>query len=180
MANGPAHAARLLGATVELDGRVVLSTAYEDDSNPYPERVWRYLGREPLWADVSEVSADPANPARANLRGPLLIRIRHTTSPIVESTASELTLVRKETTGDRWFLPEGEVERIAQANGIPRPALLALSEGESWRIAFVGGGLVLITGLGLFAVWRVGASRRAAAGRRGVHLPRSSAEAADA
>jgi hypothetical protein len=37
----PAHAARLLTATVERDGQVVLRAAYTDDSNPHRERVRR-------------------------------------------------------------------------------------------------------------------------------------------
>src|SRR5688572_2999138 len=76
-----ASAARLLTATVELDGRVVLRTHYADDARPPAGLVWRYLGREPGFAAVAAVPADPADPLRAALRGDVVVRVLHGERP---------------------------------------------------------------------------------------------------
>lgn len=162
-AGRPASAARALTATVEVDGRIVLQTFYTDDGLQPPERVWRLLGREPGHATTAAIPADAADPSRAALRGDLVVRIRHVDRTIVEAKASELTLVRAEPSGDRWFLPGEEVERVAHANGIPRPSPLALSERETMLAVLWGGGATLVVVLALTTLWRV--RRRRQAGR---------------
>ncbi|RDJ93186.1 hypothetical protein B4Q13_23650 [Lacticaseibacillus rhamnosus] len=37
----------------------------------------------------------------------------------LEAKAAEITLIRADPSSDQWFLPAEEVERLAQANGIP-------------------------------------------------------------
>jgi hypothetical protein len=111
-------AARLLSATVELNGQMVLRTAYEDDdfwgSPPGAATVWRYLGKERLWVEKeAQVCAGAAHPLRAKLRGTLIIRLQHVDRLIVEAKAAELTLIRADPSSDKWFLPAEEVERLA-------------------------------------------------------------------
>ena len=121
---GSAFAARLVSATIELDGQTVLSSTYEDDdfwgAPPGAATVWRYLGKEPMWAEKPvRVTADAAEPLQAKLKGALVIRLQHVHSLIVQAKASELTLIRAAPSSDKWFLPAEEVERLAKANGIP-------------------------------------------------------------
>lgn len=118
-----ALAARLLKATVVLDGKVVMHSAYTDNDwvqNEDAATAWRYLGKEPEWVE-NEVLVRPeaADPLQAKLRGSLVIRIQHTDCRIVEGKATELALIRTGRSSTKWFLPGEEVERLAQANGIP-------------------------------------------------------------
>lgn len=123
-AGGPAFAARLLTATVQLDGQTVLQSKYQDDDSwgtpPGPATVWRYLGKEPIWVEQgAQIQADAADPVRAKLRGNVVVRVQHVDRLIVEAKADELTLVRANPSSENWYLPADEVERLAQANGIP-------------------------------------------------------------
>lgn len=120
----PAFAARLLNATIELNGQRVQRTYYQDNdmwsAPPGPPVVWRYLGEKPLWAEKgASIKADPADALKARLEGALVIRFQHGDRPIVEAKASELSLMRSDPASDLWFLPKAEVERLALANGIP-------------------------------------------------------------
>jgi hypothetical protein len=121
---GSAFAARLVTAIVQLDGQTVLSSTYQDDdfwgAPPGAATVWRYLGKEPMWAEkTARVTADAAEPLQAKLTGSFVIRLQHVDSLIVQAKASELTLIRADPSSDKWFLPTEEVERLAEANGIP-------------------------------------------------------------
>jgi hypothetical protein len=121
--HGSAFAARLVRATVQLDGQTVLHSTYQDDdfwgAPPGAATVWRYLGKEPMWVENGvQFTADAAEPLRVKLKGDLVIRLQHR-DLIGEAKASELTLIRADASSDKWFLPVDEVERIALANGIP-------------------------------------------------------------
>jgi hypothetical protein len=121
---GSAFAARLVTAVVQLDGQTVLSSKYQDNdfwgAPPGPAVVWRYLGKEPMWAEEPVlVTADAAQRLEAKLKGSLDIRLQHVNHLIVQAKASELTLIRANPSSDKWFLPTEEVERLALANGIP-------------------------------------------------------------
>jgi hypothetical protein len=129
-----AFAARLLGATVQLNGQTVLQSKYQDDDFWGAPTVWRYLGKEPLLVEKgAQVQADVADPLRAKLRGSLVIRIQHVDRLIVEAKAGELTLIRADPSSDKWFLPAEEVERLAQANSIPAvPSLTLFERTSTW------------------------------------------------
>jgi hypothetical protein len=135
---GSAFAARLVTAVVQLDGQTVLRSTYQDDdfwgTPPGAATVWRYLGQEPMWVEKGgQVTADAAEPAQAKLKGSLVIRLQHVDRLIVEAKAAELTLTRADPSSDKWFLPAEEVERLAQANGIPAvPSLTLLERASTW------------------------------------------------
>jgi hypothetical protein len=95
------------------------------------------------------------------LSGNIVIRILHVDRPIVQATATELELTRIGSPGDRWFLPESEVERIAAANGIPVPPAFRLLEG-GMLIALLAG-LAAIAMVGGLVVWAVCSGKPAAA-----------------
>lgn len=149
----PVEAARLLTATVELDGQIVLNTAYPDDSNPYQERVWRYLADPPGWTESSKIQASHDDPLRAELKGEIVIRIVHVSRTIVEARATELTLVRPDPLSDYWHLPDSEVERVATANGIGEASIFHLSEGERVQAILAVAGGVVIVALVLVILW---------------------------
>src|SRR5262249_30193633 len=72
-------------------------------------------------------------PTQAKLRGNLVIRLLHVDRLIVEAKAAELTLIREGPSSDKWFLSAEEVERLAQANGIPaEPAPSLFERGGTW------------------------------------------------
>ena len=143
LADESAFAARLLTATVEVDGQLVLQTAYSDSGTEKPATVWRYLAGEPGWAETAKIQADEAEPQRARLKGNIVIRIQHVDRQIVQANASELELVRIGLPGDRWFLPETEVERLAAASGISPPPVLPSWTGPLWPWLAVGAAMVI-------------------------------------
>jgi hypothetical protein len=149
-----AWAARLLKAEIEVDGKVVLQTAYSDRGTESPATVWRYLGDEPGWADTAMIQPNESDPQRARLVGNIVIRVQHGGSPLVEARASELELIRVGSPNDRWYLPEAEVERIAAANGIGPPSNSSKSPLHVGMWLAVGGtvvilGLVVLLGIAL-------------------------------
>src|SRR5262249_29715057 len=131
-----ASAARLLTATIELNGQTVLQSTYPDNDYwgaPPAAAVWRYFGREPMSVEKAQIPADAADPLQAKFRGDLVIRILHVDRLIVEATATDLTLIRRSPASDKWFLPAEEVERLAQANGIPdEPSLALFDSSTAW------------------------------------------------
>jgi hypothetical protein len=152
---GSAFAARLVSAIVQLDGQTVLSSTYQDDdfwgAPPGGATVWRYLGKEPMWAEKTvRVTGEAAEPLRAKLKGILVIRLQHVDSPIVEAKASELTLIRADPSSDKWFLPAEEVERLAEANGIPGLPSPSLFQPA---ITWLGLSLAAVVLVGSISVW---------------------------
>jgi hypothetical protein len=152
---GSAFAARLVTAIVQLDGQTVLSLTYQDDdfwgAPPGAATVWRYLGKEPMWAEKNvRGTGEAAEPLQAKLKGTLVIRLQHVDSPIVEAKASELTLIRADPSSDKWFLPAEEVERLAEANGIPGLPSPSLFQPA---ITWLGLSIAAIVLVGSISVW---------------------------
>jgi hypothetical protein len=149
--HGSALAARLVTAIVQLDGQIVLRSTYQDDdfwgALPGAATVWRYLGKEPLWVKKGvQVTADAAEPLRANLKGSLVIRLQHVDRLIVESKAADLTLIRADPSSEKWFLPAQEVERLAQANGIPDvPSPAFFARASPWVGVSVAAAVVVVS-----------------------------------
>jgi hypothetical protein len=131
-------AARLVSATVQLNGQTVLHSTYQDEdfwgAPPGAATVWRYLRKEPLWVEPgAQVQADATDSLQAKLRGLLIIRLQHVNRLIVDAKAAELTLIRTAPSSDKWFVPAEEVERLAQANGIPAvPSLTLFERASTW------------------------------------------------
>ncbi len=151
-------AARILRTIVTKDGESILKITFSDDSNPYPERVWRSLAKKPAgFGEDFQAKFIPSksDPLLAHLEGDLVIRIHHSLDnpPIVAAKTSKLTLSRTDAADDRWFLTEEEVERIAKENGIPEPSPFALSEGERLQLGLRIGGIVLGVAMALFIAW---------------------------
>jgi hypothetical protein len=154
-----AFAARLLSATVQLNGQTALHSTYQDDdfwgAPPGAATVWRYLGKEPLWVEKgTQVQADAADPLRATLRGILVIRLQHVDRLIVEAKTAELTLIRANPSSDKWFLPAGEVERLAQANDIPAVPSLTLFERASTWLGLSIAAVVLVVSISAWLLIR--------------------------
>jgi hypothetical protein len=146
-----ALAARLLTATFQLNSQTVLHTKYQDNdmwgAPPGAATVWRYLGKKPLSAKQgAQVQADATDPLQAKLRGTLVIRLQHVNRVIVEAKAAELTLIRGDPSGDQWFLPVEEVERLAQANGIPDvPSTTLFQRASTWLVPSVAAAVVIVS-----------------------------------
>ena len=142
-------AARLLHAVAQLNGQTVLRSTYQDDdfwgAPPGAAIVWRYLGKEPLWVEEGvQIQASVDDPLQAKLQGLLVLRLQHVDRVIVEAKAGELTLIRASPSSIKWFLPAGEVERLAQANGIPAVPSPALFERASTWLWLSMAALVLL------------------------------------
>jgi hypothetical protein len=146
-----AFAARLLSATVQLNGQTVLHSKYQDDdfwgAPPGAATVWRYLGKEPLWVEKgAEVQADAADPLRAKLQGNVVIRLQHVDRLIAEAKAADLTLIRADPSSDKWFLPAEGVERLAQANGIPAvPSPTPIERASTWLGLSIAAGVLVMS-----------------------------------
>jgi hypothetical protein len=110
-----AHAARLLQFTIELDGKVILHTLYQDSGRPDAPAVWGYWGKAPITAVEKDTSVKPdAEDAKtATLKGDLRLRIQHVDRVIAEARVESLRLIRQDAADDRWFLPREEVQRTA-------------------------------------------------------------------
>jgi hypothetical protein len=152
-ADNTALAARLLIAIVEVDGKRVLETAYSDRGTERPATVWRYFGREPGWAKVAKIETDADNPLRARLQGKVVLGIMHVDRPIVAAAASEVELVRSDASSDRWYLPESEVERLADANDIAKVSPLLAAGQPLWQWAVAVGGLLVVLLLAVLCAW---------------------------
>ena len=111
---------RFLKASVELNGQVVLRSAYEDGGRVDGATVWRYWGTEPMFGEVSHpFEASSEDPLQATLDGSLYLKFEHGIRIIVDGRANKVTLIRTHINSNLWFLPRAEVERIAQLSGIP-------------------------------------------------------------
>ena len=65
--------------------------------------------------------------------------------------------MRANASDERWFLPAEEVERLAQANGIPDVPVPTLLEHPLTWLGLCGAGAVVLAGCGawlLLRVWR--------------------------
>lgn len=134
-----AQAARLLTATVECDGLLVLRTAYQDDGRQAAGAVWQYLGRKPLWSEgATTIVADTADPRQATLQGNLVIRLQHGDRTIVAARADTLRLARTDTSSQDWFLAPGEVERIGRDNGLPLAPSHAIHTSQLGLLVLAG------------------------------------------
>ncbi len=154
-----AFAARLVTVLVQLDGQTVLTSTYEDDdfwgAPPSAATVWRYLGKEPMWAEKGvQVTADAAAPLQAKLKGSVVIRLQHVDHLIVEVRTSELILIRADPSSIRWFLPAEEVERLAEANGIPGVPRPTLFQRASTWLGLSAVAAVLAVSLGAWLLLR--------------------------
>jgi hypothetical protein len=152
-----AWAARLLYATVELDGRIAFRSAYQDDdwNGVAPAaRVWTYLGREPLWSEAT-------NNVGSDLRGVVAIRIMHADRLIAQASVTNLTL--KSSKG-KWFLPTDEMQRTARVAGLAFNPVLAGDPGrlrsEQKDIWLWVASIAVLAG-GSLAVWFWLAGRKA-------------------
>jgi hypothetical protein len=160
-------AARLLDVYVELDGKVVVHTYYDDGGRANAASVWRYLKDPPIMVDgdATAVQANPDNPLRASLRGELLLKIQHKTRVIAQSRLSTVELCRADEQTQQWFLPEAEVERTASAARLDPPSM---SPGNMVRFdrlpAMVGLFVLILIGVLVAVVFLV--PRRSRAQRR--------------
>jgi hypothetical protein len=128
---------------------------------PGDATVWRYLGKKPLWVEAgAKIQADADDPLQAKLRGALVIRLQHVDRVIVEAKAAELTLIRADSSGEQWFLATEEVERLAQANGIPDvPSPAPFQRASTWLWLCVAAAVVLVMVLSISA-WLLLRTRR--------------------
>lgn len=170
-----ANAARLLHVEYEVDGEQILATAYTDGGAD-AATVWRYLSETPNFGTRQEVtdekvdgqpdgrkevvrkfapfSVDENDPMRATLTGDVVVRILHASQTIAEVKVSELTLIRDDSSEDRWYVPEAEVEHTAMLAGLgtPTPATAAATWiGMGIRVFFVAA-IVLLVVVGILAV----------------------------
>lgn len=144
----PASAARLLHATIEQDGQIVLRTAYQDQGTAEAATVWRYLAKGPLWAEKGAgIKAAADDPRKSRLTGAITVRVSHVDHTIALVKTSELNLVRANPDTEEWHLPPAEVERLAKANAIPDPPVLAFFDRNEVRIGLAIAAAVIVAGI---------------------------------
>ena len=103
----PALAARLIGFTVSIDGKVVLEANWGDDGDMQGDFVWRQLKEAALWPFKGyKVEADGDDPLRATLKGKVIVQSIYSG----RAEVSELKLVREKDNA-RWKIAPAEVER---------------------------------------------------------------------
>ena len=119
LAGRTADAARLLHASVEHDGQIVLFSYYDDMGEAAPSYVWRYLGSEPIMVDDDQTRIEPdaSDPLQATIMGDILLTIEHGGRTLAQAKLESLKLRRASETS-AWVLPAEEVERTATAAGL--------------------------------------------------------------
>jgi hypothetical protein len=91
---------------------------------------------------------------QAKLRGFVIIRLQHGDRLIVEAKAAELTLIRAAPSSDNWSVPAEEVERLAQANGIPAVPSPTFFERASKRLGLGIATVVLVVSVSVWPLIR--------------------------
>ncbi len=126
--------------------------------------MWSYLGQPPIFVErTPPVVADSMDLLHTTLQGDLVVRVKQSDHVIVEAKASELTLVRDDATGEKWFLSADDVQRLAQQLGIAHEPL-----STSWDQAVVLP-LALLFGVAIAGVCAWALLRLRRAGSTEVH-----------
>jgi LPXTG-motif cell wall-anchored protein len=117
----PAAAARLLTATIAVNGETMLESAYVDDGHADAAEVWSYVAQNPLWVEVAPAKTDRSlDESRIDYKGAITIRVNQADYTIVEAKTDHAAIVRDSESGDRWYVPVEELDRIAAENGLPQ------------------------------------------------------------
>jgi hypothetical protein len=154
-----AFAARILGISIQVDGKPHLAGRAWDSGSPPKAAVWRYLTSTELRPEGVEVPSDPSDPLKATLRGKITINVRYGAKAEVQ----ELHLVRRALNA-AWTVDPDDVERIAKGIGLeeipvlrgnPSPELVRtdqtaspVPDGFPWFWA-VGSGAAVVLAVGI-------------------------------
>lgn len=137
----PVLAARLLTATVAVNGETVLESAYDDDGHSAAAEVWTYLAQQPLFVERAPVRVNKSSDElRINYKGAITIRIQQSDRTIVEAKSDRVTIVRASDTSDQWHVPVEELDRIAGENGLPR--IEVMREERQGRLKLAAGAVL--------------------------------------
>jgi len=115
----PCHAATLVSVDILQDGKQIAGITRTDMGEDHAT-LWQYLKTDRLSVErdfVIPVSDD--DPLKAVLNGNLEMRLVYRNSETVASTkVNQLTLVRKSTDSDEWFVDPADVDRSMKAAGL--------------------------------------------------------------
>jgi len=161
----PVLAARLLTATVAVNGETVLESAYDDDGHPAAAEVWTYLAQQPLFVERAPVRVNKSSDElRINYKGAITIRIQQSDRTIVEAKSDRVTIVRASDTSDQWHVPVEELDRIAAENGLQQ--IKVMREERQGRLKLAAGAIMaIVVAGGVWACVMMLVRRRRAAGK---------------
>jgi len=105
---------KLLELQVRHGSSTVLSTSFEAPDRQGGEQLWDRAGEAPFSTDTSlpPLPVDPADPLRAQIPGPIEVRILHAGRVETRATLTHLVVIRDAPTSRSWYLPPSEVSRV--------------------------------------------------------------------
>lgn len=140
-----AWAARLMRFAIEVDGKLLLNAYQEDNSDLTKAEVWsRLRGKGFEIEKGAKLPLESPGATLLKLKGEVVLRLTHARSTLAEAKLTELTLTRKEGTGNEWLLSGEEVQRTATVAGLGTlPEVKPKQEGmPTW--VWVSGSVTLV------------------------------------
>lgn len=109
---------KLLTLEIHHAQALVLETHFDADDRSTTSEIWDASGERPFSTQVAAPALQPtdADPLRAELSGPVEIRIVHVDNLEASVRLENLTLVRSSPTADDWRLPAAEIQRAKKAS----------------------------------------------------------------
>ena len=111
---------KLLTLEVHKTEALVLETHFDAIDTSTKSEIWDASGERPFSTKVAAPVLHPTNtdPLRAELSGPVEIRIFHVDRLEASARLENLTLVRSTPTAKDWRLPAAEIQRAKKASGL--------------------------------------------------------------
>ena len=106
---------RLMTFEVEHGGEVVLRTSFDVKDSASDARTWEASGEVPFSTKIDALEPSSEDPLRAELEGPVRVRMHHRVTGELAATVDGLVLVRSAADANDWRMPPEEVERTKTA-----------------------------------------------------------------
>ena len=108
----------LQGATItevkyRLEGKSVARMMYSGRGEWGPDKYWKLLGDEPMFASENKLVPDQPDGKVATLRGKVKVSIMVRSTIIGIVDCENLKLIRKNAKSTSWYLPKEEMKRLA-------------------------------------------------------------------
>ena len=111
---------KLLILEIHQAETLVLKTHLDAGDTSTTSEIWDACGESPFSTQVATPALQPTdvNPLRADLIGPVEIKILHVDNLEASASLKNLILMRSSPTADDWRLPAGEIQRAKRASGL--------------------------------------------------------------
>ncbi len=111
---------KLLTLEIHQAEAIVLETHFDAADTSTTSELWDASGERPVSTQLASPALQPtdADPLRAQLSGPVEIRLVHVDHLEARASLKNLTLVRSSPTADDWRLPATEIQRAKKASGL--------------------------------------------------------------